>query len=70
MAECEQIFREGDAERLTDIGIKRKTVIKEIDRLKKFKSPEPDKMYPRVLKECKNIASEPLENIFRKSLDS
>ena len=39
-------------------------------RLKKFKSTGPDKVYPRVLKECKEIISEPLASVFRKSLDT
>ena len=42
----------------------------EIDKLKKFKSPGPDEIYPRVLKECKEVISETLVSVFRKSLDS
>ena len=43
-------------------------VEKEID-LKKFKPPGPDEIYPKALKEGKQIASETLKAVFRKSLD-
>ena len=66
----EQMFRAEENEKLKDITITKEQVEKEIDRLKKFKSPGPDEMYPRVLKECKDVISEQLTNIFRKSLDS
>ena len=46
----------------------RELVISEIDKMK-FKSPGPDEVYPRVIKECKVVVSGPLINIFRKSVD-
>ncbi len=55
---------------LCDVNITREAVMKEIDKLKKTKSPGPDDIYPRVLKETKDIISEPLANIFRKSVDT
>ncbi len=38
--------------------------------MKKNKLPGPDKVYPRVLKECKEVLSGPLTNMFRKSVDT
>ena len=66
----EQIFRGQEDEELSDTGISREIVRKEIDRLKKTKSPGPDNIFPRILKECKEELSEPLTKIFRKSLDT
>ena len=43
---------------------------REIDKLKEFKSPGPDEVYPRVLKECKDVVSESLAALFRMSLES
>ena len=70
MPVSEQMFRANDNEKLIDIFINKEIVEQEIDRLKKFKSPGPDEVYPRVLKECKEIISEPLASVFRKSLDT
>ncbi|MEJ1681918.1 hypothetical protein SMA88_24465, partial [Escherichia coli] len=42
----------------------------EIDRLKQTKSPGPDEIFPRILKECKEVFSEPLNNIFRRSVNT
>ncbi len=53
MPNNEQIFRTDENETLTYIFITKEIVEKEIDRLKMFKTPEPDEIYPRVLKECK-----------------
>ena len=44
-------------------------MVREIDKIKKFQSPGPDEIYPKVIKECKEIVSQPLVNIFRKSVD-
>ena len=70
MPDCEELFRAGDDQKLIDIAVTKEIVEKEIDRLKKFKSPGPDEIYPLVLKECKEIISEPLVAVFKKSLDS
>ncbi len=49
MPNSEQMFRADENEKLTDISIAREIVEQEIDRLKKFKTPGPDEIYPRVL---------------------
>ncbi len=49
----EEVFQGEDNEKLRDVIITRQVVQKEIDKLKKNKSPGPDKIYPRILKECK-----------------
>ncbi len=59
MPNSEQMFRADENEKLTDISITREIVEQEIDRLKKFKTPGPDGIYTRVLKECNEIISEP-----------
>ena len=66
MRNCEEIFRVGDDQKLIDITVSKEIVEQEIDRIKKFKSPGPDEMYP----ECKEVISEPLVGVFKKSLDS
>ena len=68
--QSEQMYKGDEAGRLTDVDLTKEIVMKEIDRLKKFKTPGLDEIYPRILKECKEIISEPLVNIFRKSVDS
>ena len=68
--EPEQIFRGLENNKLTDIGISKEIVCKEIGRLKKNKSPGPDDIFPRIIKECREVLSEPLAKIFRKSLDT
>ena len=66
---CKQIFRGEESEKLRDVEKTRELVVKEIDKMKKFKSPGPDEVYPRVIRECKEVVSEPLVNIFRKLVD-
>ena len=66
----DQIFRGQEDEALTNINISREMVGKEIDRLKKTKSPGPDDIFPRVIKECKEELIDPIAKIFRKSLDT
>ena len=68
--EAEQVFNGEENDKLVDIIITKDIVEQEIDKLKKFKSPGPDEVYPRVLKECKEVISEALVSVFRKSLDS
>ena len=70
MPESEQVFNGEENELLTDITITKEIVEQEIDKLKKFKSPGPDEIYPIVLKECKEVISETLMSAFRKSLDT
>ena len=42
-------------------------MVREIDKIK-FKSPGPDEVYPRVIKEYKEIVSQLLVNIFKISV--
>ena len=55
---------------LSRVIINKQEVEKEIDRLKPQKSPGPDEIYARVLKECKIEVSSKLSEIFNKSLES
>ena len=57
-------------DKLSDIVIRREVISREIDRLKKTKSPGPDNIFPRILKECREELVEPIAMIFRKSLDT
>ena len=66
---CEQIFRGEEREKLIDVEVTRELVVREIDKMRKFKSPGPDEVYPRIIKECKEVVSQPLVNIFRKSVE-
>ena len=66
---CEQIFRGEESDKLIDVEVIRELVVREIDKIKKFKSPGPDEVCPRVIKEYKEVVSQPLVNIFRKSVD-
>ena len=64
------MFREGAENRLTDITINREDIVKEIDRLSSTKSPGVDLVYPRVLKECRDLVSGVLMDIFNKSVST
>ena len=66
---CEQIFSGKESEKLIDVEVTREFVVREIDNMKKFKSPGPDEVYPRVIEEYKEVVSQSLINIFRKSVD-
>ena len=48
-----QIFRGQEVDKLSDIVISKEVVSREIDRLKKTKSPGLDDIFPRILKECR-----------------
>ncbi len=52
-----QVYEGNDNDRLRDVTITRQIVLEEIDKLKKSKSPDPDEIFPRVLKECKEVLS-------------
>ena len=65
-----QIFRGQEVDKLSEIVISKEVVSKEIDRLKKTKSPGPDDIFPRIPKECREKLVEPIAMIFRKSLDT
>ena len=53
-----------------DIEINEEIVIKKLSKLKIGKSPGPDNIHPRVLKELKNVIVTPLTLIFKKSLET
>ena len=65
-----QIFMSQEVDKLSDIVISREVVSREIDRLKKTKSPGSDDIFLRILKECREEFVEPIVMIFRKSLDT
>ena len=52
------------------LDIAGQTVRGEITSLKENKSPGHDEIFPQVLKECKDVLSGPLANIFKMSVDS
>ncbi|WP_435350965.1 hypothetical protein, partial [Klebsiella pneumoniae] len=66
----EEVFQGEDNEKLRDVIITRQVVQKEIENLKKNKSPGPDEVYPRILKECKEALSGPIASMFRKTVDT
>ena len=53
------------SEKLIDVEVTRE--LREMDKMKKFKSPGPDEVYPRIIKEYKEVVSQLIVNIFRKS---
>ena len=57
------------SEKLKDVELTRELAVREIDIMKKFKSPVPDEIYPMVIKEWKEVVNQPLVDIFRKSVD-
>lgn len=63
-------FEDRNFEPLTDIEITQSKVSKAIDKLKPSKSQGPDNIHPKLIKECKESLLEPLEIIFKKSLES
>ncbi|MCP4269647.1 MAG: hypothetical protein GY777_29425, partial [Candidatus Brocadiaceae bacterium] len=54
---------------LENIVVNKETILKIIDKMKINKSPGPDEIYPRILKEVKNEIADHLLNIFEKSLN-
>ena len=67
---CEQKSREEESEKLIDVEVARELMVRKIDKMKKFKSPGPDEIYPRLIEVCKEVVSQPLVNIFRKSVET
>ncbi|MDJ0596593.1 MAG: reverse transcriptase family protein [Pleurocapsa sp. MO_226.B13] len=65
-----QMYTGSEQDKLQNINISRDDVIKEIDRLKAHKSPGPDEVFARVLKECKEEISDQLVNIFNMSVET
>ena len=54
---------------VTDVNITEEKVRSKLKQLKENKSPGPDAIHPRVLKECFDEFAKPLCLLFRKSLD-
>ncbi|KAK8720096.1 hypothetical protein OTU49_013583, partial [Cherax quadricarinatus] len=63
-------FYSGLEDKLCNITVTSEMVVKQTDRLKQNKSPGPDEVFSRVLKECKMELCEPLTNIFNLSLQT
>lgn len=55
---------------LCDFSLTKEAIIKEIDKIRKTKLPDPNDIHQDVLNEAKNILSDSLANIFRISLDA
>lgn len=53
-----------------NIKITTETVKQKIDKLKPSKSPGPDQIHARILKECANQIALPLKKIFQSSINS
>ena len=64
-----QVFNGSDEDLLNTIQVSCDKVAKEIDRLKPNKSPGPDEVFARVLKQCKEELSQPLTKLFNQSLN-
>ena len=56
-------------EPLTSVVINAPIISKAIDKLTASKSQGPDQIHPKLIKECKDSLVEPLEIIFRKSVE-
>ena len=54
------------AEPLTNIEINETKIIKTIDKLKASKSQGPDQIHPKLIKECKDSLTKPLEILLKK----
>ena len=65
-----QIFRGQEVDKLSEIVMSREVVSKEIERLKRTKSPGRDDIFPKILRECREELVESIVMIFRKSLDT
>lgn len=63
LPEHAQLFTGGNTKKINEANITRKEVVREINKLKKPKSPGPDDILQRVLKERKDIIDEPLVRI-------
>ena len=66
--EAPTLFRDSEENKLSEIVVTSNDVSKQIDKLKPNKSPGPDEIFARVLKECKEELSMPLAKLFNMSL--
>lgn len=58
-----------DKPNFTEIFINKEITLKYLSKLNIYKSPGPDEMYPRIIKEIKNEIADPLSSFFQKSVD-
>ena len=58
------------AKPLTNIEINETKIKKTIDKLKASKSQGPDQIHPKLIKECKDSLTKPLEILFKKSMEN
>ena len=58
------------AEPLTNIEINETKIIKTIDKLQTSKYQGPDQIHPKLIKECKDSLTKPLEILFKKSMEN
>ncbi len=65
-----QVHEGEENDKLRDVIITRQVVQDEISRLRKNKSPDPDEVFARVLKKCKEFLSGSLADIFEMSANS
>ena len=65
---AEGIYRDSIENALGKVTISKDDIEREIDKLKAHKTPGPDEVYARVLKECKKEVSVKLSMIFNKSI--
>ena len=68
--EADSVYTGESSNKLINIKISRDDVLGEINKLSATKSPGPDEVYPKLIKECKDIISLTLTDIFNKSLDT
>ncbi len=55
---------------MTSLAVTREDVLKQIVKFQPNKSPGPDEVFARVLKECKEELCDPLSTIFNNSIES
>ena len=58
------MFHETESDKLLDILIKMDMVQKQLEELNSNKSPGPDKIHPRLLKELSSVIAETLAKLF------
>ena len=68
--EVHKVYNDSIENMLMNINITSNDVLKVINKLKPHKSPGPDEVYARILKECRDELSNPLAVLFNKSLES
>ena len=70
MPAVEAIYNGTPTDRLDNCVINDRDVLAKLEKLKVNKSPGPDEIYARVLKECREVISGPLAAAFNESIES